>query len=97
MRQAPDIEIYYAEVCGLCHRAMDYFRTRDLPFQAHEVHWQEPEFVDSENTRAMYRRCGAKVDFVPQIFINGRHIPGWRKLEPMIQSGEIERVLWPEG
>jgi glutaredoxin len=40
----------------------------------------------------MKRRAG-NVDFVPQIFINGHHIPGWRKLEPMIASGEFDRLL----
>ena len=97
MTTAPDIEIFYAEICGLCHKAKDYFHSRGLPFRAREVFWNEAaqEFVDSENTREMYRRCGAKVDFVPQMFINGRHIPGWRTLEPMIKSGEIERILYP--
>lgn len=26
MNPAPCIEIYYAEICGLCHQAMNYFR-----------------------------------------------------------------------
>lgn len=95
MSTTPRIEIFYAQVCGLCHKAMDYFRGRGLVFHAREVHWdaQADAFVDSENTRAMYEQCGRRVDFVPQIFINGRHIPGWRTLEPMIQSGELDRLL----
>jgi glutaredoxin-related protein len=41
----------------------------------------------------MFRRCGETVDFVPQIFIRGTHVAGWRKLEPMIESGEFDRLL----
>jgi len=88
----PVIEIYYADICGLCHKAMDYFRSRKLEFVAHEVHWGGDKFVDSAASREMARRCGP-VDFVPQIFVNGHHIAGWRKLEPMIQSGEFDRLL----
>ncbi|MFT5122879.1 MAG: glutaredoxin [Kiritimatiellia bacterium] len=89
------IDIYYAEVCGLCHKAMDYFRSRDLEFNALEVKYDPvaDAFVDSENTRAMYERCGKVVEFVPQIFINGTHIPGWKKLEPMIESGAFDALL----
>ena len=90
------IEIFYADVCGLCHKAMNYFRSRGLTFHAREVHWDGDKFVDSENSREMYQRCGP-VDFVPQIFVNGHHIPGWRKLEPMIQSGEFDRLLAAPG
>jgi glutaredoxin len=92
MKSSPHIEIFYADICGLCHQAMDYFRGRGLRFQAYEVQWDGVAFVDSEHTRALYERCGP-VDFVPQIFINGHHISGWRKLEPMIRSGEVDRLL----
>jgi glutaredoxin len=90
----PSITIFYADTCPLCHNALKYFRGRGLDVDAREVFWDEgvQEFVDSENTREMCRRAG-KTDFVPQIFIDGRHIAGWRKLEPMIESGEIESYL----
>jgi len=89
----PKIEIYYADICDLCHKAMDFFRSRQLPYTAHEVFWDGEKFVESEHTRNMYQRCGKEVDFVPQIFVNGTHIAGWRKLEPMIESGELDRLL----
>jgi glutaredoxin len=88
----PVIEIYYAEICGLCHQAMAAFKARGLAFTAHEVHWDGKAFVDSPVVRSMYQRCG-RVDFVPQIFVNGHHIAGWRKLEPMLQSGAFDRLL----
>lgn len=91
----PKIEIYYADVCGLCHKAMNYFRSQNLPFTAHEVHWDAAAdtWVPSPVVDEMKSRAG-DVDFVPQIFINNtHHIPGWRKLEPMIASGEFDRLL----
>ena len=92
----PEIEIFFADVCGLCHKAMDYFRSRDLAFTAHEVHWDEEadDFADSATSQEMKQRCG-DINFVPQIFVNGQHIPGWKTLEPMIESGEIETWLTP--
>lgn len=96
MSTPPHIEIFYADICGLCHKAIDYFRNRELTFTAREVHWDSEanDFVDSDNIREMKERCG-DVDFVPQIFINGQHVPGWKNLEPMIESGEIETLLNP--
>ncbi|MDA1044631.1 MAG: glutaredoxin domain-containing protein [Verrucomicrobia bacterium] len=91
----PKIDIYYAHVCGLCSEALEFLRSRNATFTAHAVAWdaEADAFVESENVQAMYRRCGKKVGFVPQIFIGDRHIAGWRKLEPMIASGEIDRLL----
>jgi glutaredoxin len=89
------VDIYYARVCGLCTKALDFFRGRGITFTAYAVEWdgKKEAFIDSDNTRDMYKRCGEEVDFVPQIFIGDRHIKGWRKLEPMIQSGEIDRLV----
>ncbi|MFO1492164.1 MAG: glutaredoxin domain-containing protein [Kiritimatiellia bacterium] len=90
----PAILIYHAEICGLCHKAMDWMRSRGLEFEAVEVFWDSAHdhWVDDANSRRMLQECG-NVDFVPQIFINGHHIMGWRRLEPMIRSGEIESIL----
>lgn len=91
---SPKIEIYFAEMCGLCHEAMDYFQGRGLPFAAIEVFWdaKADRWVEDANSRELLRRAGP-VDFVPQVFINGHHIRGWRELQPMIASGEIEAWL----
>ena len=74
---------------------MDYFRSRDLPFTAYEVGYdaEADDWVPSPIRDAMLKRAG-EVDFVPQIFINEtHHIAGWKKLEPMIESGEFDRLL----
>ncbi len=89
------IDIYYARICGLCTEAINFFRSRGVTFTAHAVEWddEKDEFKDSETTREMYRRCGEKVDFVPQMFLGATHIAGWKMLKPMIESGEIDRLV----
>jgi glutaredoxin len=89
------VDIYYARICGLCTKAVDFFRSRGVTFTSYGVEWdgEKDAFVDSENTREMYKRCGEEVDFVPQIFIGDLHIKGWRALEPMIESGEIDALI----
>jgi glutaredoxin 3 len=88
------IDIYYSSVCGLCTKAIDFFYNRGVTFTAHAIGYDEAadEFVDSETTREMYKRCGDQVEFVPQIFIGDRYIGGWRKLEALIESGEIDTL-----
>jgi glutaredoxin len=87
-----EVEIFYAQMCGLCHKAMDFFREQGVPFIAHEVVWTGSGWKDTPAARLMRERCG-DVDFVPQILIRGKHIKGWRTLEPMIESGEILKLL----
>ncbi len=91
----PKIDIYYCRVCGLCTKAINFLRDRGVTFTAYAVEYdsQKDEFIDSGNVREMYRRCGERVDFVPQIFIGETHIRGWKKLKPMIRSGEIDALI----
>lgn len=92
--QKPEIIIYYAEVCGLCHKAMDAFRARDLDFTAYEIGYdgEKDEWLPSANLETLEKKIGP-FDFVPQIFINGTHIAGWRKLEPLLENGEFDQLL----
>lgn len=94
-----DVDIYYCRVCGLCTRTIEFFRDRGVTFRALAIEWDAAAdaFRDSENARAMMRRCGKTMDFVPQIFIGERHIAGWRALEPMIENGELDRLLPKQG
>lgn len=93
--KTPEIQIFYCSVCGLCTKAIEFLRSRNLDFAAYAVEWDSAAdaFRDSENSREMFNRCGETVDFVPQIFIHSTHVAGWRKLEPMIESGEFDRLL----
>lgn len=98
MVDQPQVDMYYAKVCGLCTEAINFFHKRGITFTAYAIEYDSDadEFVDSDNTREMVRRCGGPVEFVPQIFIGDRHMGGWRKLEPLIASGELDALL-PEG
>ena len=89
------IDVFYCHTCGACEKALDYLRSRGLDFHARAVEWDEEanRFVDSENTREMYRRCGEEIDFVPQIFVGKTHIPGWMGLRPMTENGEFDKLL----
>ncbi len=94
MKQAM-VDIYYASVCGLCAKTLEYFRSRGLDFHARAVVWDKDAdaFRDDDNARELFRRCGGVVDFVPQIFVNDTRIAGWRSLEPMIADGSFDRLL----
>lgn len=74
---------------------MDWMRSEEIPFTAKEIIYDSAAdaFVDSENTREMYERCGGPVEFVPQIFFGDDYIGGWKKLEPLIASGEVKNRL----
>lgn len=91
----PEITIYYINICGLCTKAVDFLRSRNLDFHAKSVRWDESAdaFHDTPTAREMMQRCGETVDFVPQIFIGDTHIAGWRKLEPMIKDGSFDRLF----
>lgn len=91
----PKVEIYYAQMCSLCHKAMDYFKSKGIEFTAYEVFWKNDAWVDDDNSREMIRRCG-DVDFVPQLFINDQHIKGWKTLSHLIETGEIDELLKEE-
>ena len=36
------IDIFYAQMCGMCHKAMDTLTERGIPFRSHAVKW-DPE------------------------------------------------------
>jgi hypothetical protein len=88
----PRIEIYYSQLCGACHEAMDYFAGRGIPYESYEVKWGDGDWVDDDNGRRFKQRFGT-ADFVPQILIGDRHVKGWKELSTLIESGEIESLL----
>jgi glutaredoxin len=88
----PRIEIFYAQLCGACHDAMDYFTARGIPFESYEVKWQGDDWLDDDNGQRFKEHFGT-ADFVPQLMIGDRHIKGWRELSALIESGEIESLL----
>lgn len=88
----PKVEVYYSQMCELCHKAMDYFDEQGVAYTSYEVFWRDGQWADDENSRAMLSRCG-DVDYVPQVFIDDKHIEGWRTLSRLIETGEIAQLL----
>ena len=88
----PKVEIYYAQMCDLCHKAMDYFDDKGIDYTSYEVKWSGDSWLDDDNSRELLRRCG-DIYFVPQLFINDQHIKGWKSLSELIESGEIDNLL----
>jgi glutaredoxin len=89
------VEVYYSDMCGLCHIAMEHLTEKNIPFNKYKLKWDNDadDWEDSEASRRLFNRCGKKVDFVPQFFIDDRWISGWRELKPMIESGELDLLL----
>lgn len=58
----PRIEIWYAHICPLCHKALDFFRSRCLAVTGHEIHWDPAanELVDFDLTRRMTKSVAAR-------------------------------------
>jgi hypothetical protein len=88
----PRIEIFYSQLCGACHEAMDYFAGRGIPFESYEVTWRNGDWLDDANGRRFKAHFGT-ADFVPQIMIGDRHVKGWKELSALIASGEIDDIL----
>jgi len=91
----PKIDIFYCRVCGACDKAIQFLHHKGVDFTAYAIEYDAAadKFIDSTNTREMYRRCGEEIDFVPQVFVGKHHIAGWMKLKPMTENGEFDRLL----
>lgn len=63
------IEIYGADWCGFCKKAISLCESNSLAY----------EYIDvdkTENLKNLEKRIGGRVKSVPQIFMDGQHIPG---------------------
>ncbi len=94
-----EVEVYYSDMCDLCHKAMDYLTKKNIPFTKYKLTWDSAtgDWQENDASKRLFQRCGQKVDFVPQFFINDRWISGWRELEPMIESGKLDEILKTTG
>lgn len=63
------IEIYGAEWCSFCKQAKTLCETKSVDFDYIDID-------DSANMRSLEERVGSKVRSVPQIFMNGKLVPG---------------------
>lgn len=63
------VEIYGAEWCGYCKSAVSLCEMKSIPYDYIDID-------DTSNMRTLEERVGGKIRTVPQIFVDGRHIPG---------------------
>jgi len=63
------IEIYGAEWCSFCKSAVSLCESKGLQYDYIDID-------DSKNLKLLEERIGVKVKSVPQIFLDGQHVPG---------------------
>ena len=67
------VEIYTADFCGYCERALQLLKSKDIKYTQYDV------TLDRAGRQAMTKRASGKTS-VPQIFINNTHIGGSEEL-----------------
>lgn len=79
------VQIYTTKSCGYCHAAKEFFRKKGLAFEEIDV-TGEPE------KRAwLLEATGLRT--VPQVFINGEPIGGFREVMRLEARGELDSLL----
>jgi len=84
-----DITVYSTRVCGYCLRAKQLLHNKNLAFT--EILIDQ----DPAARKVMEERAGRRT--VPQIFINNRHIGGFEELAALSRSGELDKLIRPQG
>ncbi len=81
----PRITLYHTEYCGYCRRAEQLLSRKGIPYESVDV-------TDDDARRAwLVERTGRRT--VPQVFLDGEPIGGFRELEALERSGELDRRL----
>ena len=84
MPHKPKIVIYTADYCSFCHAAKELLRSRGLEFQDIDV------TNDDAEREKLAQRTGGR-ETVPQIFIDGKSIGGYRELVELDKKGGLGR------
>ncbi len=82
----PDIEIYSSGFCAYCVAAKNLLKAKGLS-------WREIRIdMDPAAREVMLARSGGRRT-VPQIFINGTHVGGFRELAAAEHDGTLAKLL----
>lgn len=79
------VEVYTTRVCSYCLAAKSLLKARGIPFEEVDVS------DDHEKRMWLAQTSGQRT--VPQIFIGGRPIGGYRDLKELVSSGELNELL----
>ena len=80
------VEIYTADFCGYCHRAIQLLKSRNIEYIQYDV------TLDRAGRRAMAERAFGR-NSVPQIFINDAYIGGSDELVKIALNGKLNELL----
>ncbi len=81
----PNVVVYTTAFCPYCTRAKDLLRHKGIPFE-------EIDLTDADPARtALVERTGMRT--LPQIFVDGKLVGGWRELQALDREGKLELVL----
>ncbi len=82
----PKVEIYTAQMCGYCHRALRLLDSKGVEYKQIDVS------MSSSLRDEMRSRAGGSRT-VPQIFIDGDHIGGSDDLYALERAGNLDPLL----
>lgn len=79
------VVLYHTDHCRYCRLAEQLLARKGIPYESVDV-------TDDDARRAwLVERTGLRT--VPQIFLDGEPIGGFRELDKLERSGELERRL----
>ena len=80
------VEIFTAQGCGYCSRALRLLQSKDIAFEHTDV-------TLSSSLRATLRSRAGGATSVPQIFIDDDHIGGCDELMQLDRLGHLDKLL----
>jgi len=80
-----EIEMYYSEWCGFCHRARSLLEMKGVQWTGHDVD------MEAGKRQEMMDRGGGRT--VPQIFLDGAPIGGCAELFALEAEGRLDAML----
>lgn len=80
------IDIYTGDYCPYCTHAKTLLDKKGVQYTEHDV-GRDPE----KRAELAKKSNGAKT--VPQIFVDGKNIGGFRDISQMDQKGELDGIL----
>ena len=81
----PKVVIYTRNYCSFCYAAKALLKSRKVDFEEIDI------TRDVGLQQEVRQRSGQRT--VPQIFIDGRAVGGFRELKELDAAGELDRVL----
>lgn len=81
-----EVEIYTKDLCAYCEHAKQLLQQKGVDFTEIRVD------LDADKLKQMLARSsGART--LPQIFINGEHVGGFKELQALEHEGTLDQLL----